>query len=274
MPPIKISVVTPSYNQASFLEQTIQSVLSQDYPHVEYIVMDGGSTDGSVDILRKYSDRLTYWKSEKDEGQTDAIEKGFQSASGDIFYWLASDDLLLPGALSAVAKYFEENPQTEVVNGGAYYIDAKGCPLRKTFGSFSLGIRATHSRLRFYEQDGVFQQATFWRREAHEAVGGHDRSLQFIMDRDLYLRLARRRQFDRLPQMLACFRLHEDCKSSQIQHIRQEETAEFDKRYGTAQYGRFVRSALYYRYRIPSLLRKSWLGMRLLVGNIKLKKVG
>jgi len=273
MPLDKISIVTPSYNQAEFLKQTVRSVLSQDYPDVEYVVMDGGSTDGSVDILREYSDRLAYWNSEKDEGQSDAIARGFERSTGEIMGWLNSDDVLLPGALTAVANFFRENPEVEVVSGGAYCIDSEGWPLHGRFGNYTLGVAATHGRLRYYHMDGVFQQATFWRRSAYDAVGGLDRSLKFILDRDLFLRLAKRRPFARLPQMLACFRIHEDCKSVRIQHIREKEGQAFRQRYGANRYGSLVRNFLFYRYRLPSLVRKVWLGALLNCRSVKLERV-
>ncbi len=109
--PLKISVVTPSFNHARFLERTMLSVLSQPYPDLEYLVVDGGSQDGSVEIIRKYADRLAYWVSEKDQGQTDAINKGFARANGDIFAWLNSDDTYLPGILPQVAEIFTKNPK-------------------------------------------------------------------------------------------------------------------------------------------------------------------
>ncbi len=270
---MKISLVTPSYNQAQFLEQTVESVLSQDYPDVEYTVMDGGSTDRSADILRKHSDRITYWQSERDEGQSDAIAQGFERSTCEIMGWLNSDDLLLPGALTAVAEYFRDHPDVEAVSGGAYSIDAEGQPLQRHFGNYTLGVAATYGRLRYYHMDGVFQQATFWRRSAYDAVGGLDRSLQFIMDRDLFLRLAKRRVFGRLPQMLACFRIHEDCKSSCIQHVREQESQAFRKRYGANRHGALVRNLLFYRYRLPSLVRKVWLSAMLNSRQVRLKRV-
>ena len=270
----KVSIVTPSYNQAEFLPRTVHSVLSQDYPYVEYTVMDGGSTDGSAKLLEKLSDRLTYWCSEKDEGQADAIASGFERSSGEIMGWLNSDDVLLPGAITAVADFFRDNPEVEVVSGGAYCIDAAGRPLPGAFGTYTLGVAATYGRLRYYHMDGVFQPATFWRRSAYDAVGGLDRSLKFIMDRDLFLRLAKRRPFARLPQMLACFRIHDDCKSVCIQNVREEESEAFRERYGANRYGRVVRNLMYYRYRLPSLMRKAWLGTLLNCRGVKLEKIG
>lgn len=273
MSPLKISIVTPSLNQAPFLEQTIQSVLSQDYPHLEYIVIDGGSSDGSVEIIRRHAEQIAFWCSENDEGQSDAIAKGFERATGDIIGWLNSDDILLPGAISAVAQFFENHSRTETVSGGAYCINEDGRPLKRQFGTYTLGVRASYGRLRFYEQDGVFQQATFWRRSAYEAVGGLDRSLQFAMDRDLFLRLAKRKRFARLPQLLACFRLHKDCKSLRIQHVRRKENELLNRRHAVDAYNPLLRKAIYYRYRLPSLLRKAWLGLLRSSGGIRLKGV-
>ncbi len=273
MQKLKFTIVTPSYNQGRFIEQTICSVLSQDYSEVEYIVMDGGSTDDSVGVIEKYSHRLFHWTSQKDGGQSDAIAKGFSLGSGDIYCWLNSDDVLLPGALSAVAKHFESNPCSEVLSCGAYCIDANGAPVKKFFGNYTLGIRASYDRLRFYEQDGVFQPSTFWRRAPYEEVGGVDPSLQFIMDRDLFLRMSRRRRFDRLPLILACFRVHDEGKSSKIQHVRENEMAEFSRRYGLTEHNKIFRAVAYYRFRIPSFLRKAWLALRLFTGNVKLKRL-
>ncbi len=128
---LKISVVTPSYNQGKYLEATVLSVLRQDYPNIEYRVLDGGSTDGSVDILKKYGSRLAYWCSQKDGGQAQAIANGFAQSTGDILCWLNSDDLFLPGALSAVAECFSAHPEIETVSGGAYVIDSQGRPIRR-----------------------------------------------------------------------------------------------------------------------------------------------
>ena len=113
----RISIVTPSFNQGKYIEQTIQSVLSQNYPNLEYIIIDGGSTDGTVEIIKKYEQQLTYWISEPDKGQTDAINKGFAKCTGEIFNWINSDDYYSPNSLHIVAEVFSENPTAKVVCG-------------------------------------------------------------------------------------------------------------------------------------------------------------
>ncbi|MEN1678155.1 MAG: glycosyltransferase family 2 protein [Planctomycetota bacterium] len=269
----KITVVTPSYNQAEFLEQTIRSVLDQGYENLEYLVIDGGSDDGSRQVIERYADRLAHWVSEPDEGQSDAIAKGFARATGEILCWVNSDDVLLPGSLLAVADYFASHPEAETLSAGAYSIDADGEPLADWFGAYTLGVPAGYDRLRFYDQDGVFQMATFWRRSAYEAVGGLDRSLQFVMDRDLFTRLAKRRPFDTLPKFLACFRVHQAAKSTTIQPVRQAETQELLRRYGVDRHSPVVQKLMYYRYRVPSLSRKAWLGLLAASGAVRRGKV-
>jgi len=128
-----VSIVTPSFNQAKFLERTILSVLNQDYPNVEYIIMDGGSTDGSVDIIQKYADKLSHWQSEKDLGQTDAINKGFSKAKGQIFAWLNSDDTYEPTAISEAVEFLLNNPDVGLVYGDANFINAED----KIIGKFN-----------------------------------------------------------------------------------------------------------------------------------------
>lgn len=180
----KISIVTPSYNQAPFLEATIQSVLSQNYPNLEYIIIDGGSTDGSVDIIHKYAEHLTYWVSESDNGQTDALIKGFNRATGDILGWLCSDDLLEPWTLQEVAEFFSQNPQARVVYGDTTWIDTKDRLLK---------IRKELAFNRFillYEHNFIPQPSTFWRRDLYEEVGGLNTKFDVAMDADLWLRFS------------------------------------------------------------------------------------
>jgi glycosyltransferase involved in cell wall biosynthesis len=270
---LKVTVVTPSFNQASFIDQTIRSVVKQDHEKVEYIVIDGGSTDGSDKIISGYADRLAYWCCERDNGQSDAIRKGFERATGDILGWLNSDDILLPGALSHVVEFFEKNPEVECLSGGGYYIDAKGAALSTATPGYTLGVNCSYNRLRFYEMDGVLQQATFWRRSAYEAVGGIDVSLRFAMDLDLFIRLAKRRPIARTKKLLGCFRLHEDCKSWTIQDVRRTERLILAKRYGVADTPKWFCRMMYAQYRAVSLARKSWLTALKATGMVKLPAV-
>jgi glycosyltransferase involved in cell wall biosynthesis len=202
-----VSIVTPSYNQAPFLETTIRSVLEQDYPRIEYIVADGGSTDGSVDIIRRYADRLAWWVSEKDRGQTDAINKGFAHAGGSILAWLNSDDTYEPGALSAAVQYRRDHAQVGLVYGDANFIDRDG----RVIGRFG----AAQTDLRRLRQGYVHipQQAAFWRSDLWKQVGPLDPSFFFAMDYDLWVRLAARAPIVYTPRLWANFRLHTSGKT-------------------------------------------------------------
>jgi glycosyltransferase involved in cell wall biosynthesis len=186
VPPL-FTIVTPSLNQAAFLERTIQSVLDQGYPELELLVFDGGSTDGSVEILRRYDDRIAYWESEPDRGQSHAINKGFERATGDVVGWINSDDYYLPGALAAAAAAFEANPGTEWVCGACRYLSADGSLDRVWRPNLPRGPRAAWA----YEPWYVPQASSFWRRAALERVGGLREDFHYAMDVDLGLRLAR-----------------------------------------------------------------------------------
>ena len=202
-----VSIVTPSFNQARFLEATIQSVLSQNYAPIEYIVVDGGSTDGSVDIIRKYASRLSGWVSEKDRGQTDAINKGFGRASGQILAWLNSDDTYALGAVTAAVRAFQANPDCGLIYGGANYIDDRG----RVIGKFP----AAQTDLVRLRQGYVHvpQQAAFFRADLWKILGPLDPSLYFAMDFDLWLRIAQRAQVKYVAQTWANFRLHVGAKT-------------------------------------------------------------
>ena len=227
-----ISVVTPSYNQAQFIESTIRSVLEQSYPLVEYIIIDGGSTDGSLEIIKNYQHRLTSWCSEPDQGQADAIRKGFERATGDILCWLNSDDLFLPGALAAAAEYFQTHTEVEALSCGSITIDSDGQIVSVGRCAYSLGVRATFHRFLCYGQGGVAQCATFWRRSAYDAVGGIDSRYHFIMDLDLFTRLAMRRRFGNLRKLVACYRIHPAAKGSTMQTVHDAELVQFRQSYG------------------------------------------
>ncbi|MFC2028760.1 glycosyltransferase family 2 protein [Chloroflexota bacterium] len=197
-----VSIITPSYNQAEFLERTILSVLKQDHPELEYIIVDGGSTDGSLEIIKKYAPRLASWVSEKDMGQTDAINKGFSRARGDVLAWLNSDDTYQPGAVSAAVKIFQEYPDAGLVYGDANYINEDG----KVIGRFPAARTDLKRLRRGYVH--IPQQAAFFRSHIWRKVGPLDPSFFFAMDYDLWVRIATHAPLAYTPQLWANFRLH------------------------------------------------------------------
>lgn len=203
-----ISVVTPSYNQAPFLDETLRSVASQDYPATEHIVIDGGSTDGSVDVIRRHAANLHYWVSEPDRGQSHAINKGLAMAHGDVLAWLNSDDTYLPGALNAVGAFFARHPDVDLVYGDYVYTNPEGQPLRRrhVFASIAYESLLYH--------DYLGQPAVFFRRSLYEKVGPLDESLYYCMDWDLFLRMWRVCRPRHIPQVLATYRLDRAAKSN------------------------------------------------------------
>lgn len=202
-----VSIITPSFNQARFLEATILSVLEQDYPNLEYIIVDGGSTDGSVEIIKKYADRLAWWVSEADNGQTDAINKGFARARGEILAWINSDDTYEPGAVSEAVKYFQSYPDIGLVYGDTHFIDEQG----QVIGKFAARQTDYHLLRRGYVH--IPQQAAFFRGDLWREVGPLDPSFYFAMDYDLWVRLSARAPIHYTPQMWANFRLHSGGKT-------------------------------------------------------------
>lgn len=198
----RLSIITPSFNQAPFLEATLRSVLDQGYPDLEYIVIDGGSTDGSVEIIRRYADRLAYWVSEKDNGQSEAINKGLARATGEILAWINSDDTYLPGAFEAQAGYLCAYPEVDVVYGDCVYTTADGQLLQNAYGRpFSLT-----ELLRFTIP---YQPTLFMRRTAIERAGLLDPAYHYAMDSEYWLRLhAAGARFAYHPQLVATYRLH------------------------------------------------------------------
>ncbi len=202
-----VSIITPSFNQARFLEATIRSVLDQDYARVEYIILDGGSTDGSPEIIKKYADRLAWWVSERDGGQTDAINKGFAHATGEILAWLNSDDTYQPGAVSEAVKWFQQFPESGLIYGGANYINEAGQVIDK--------FPAAQTDYRRLRQGYVHvpQQAAFFRADLWRQTGPLDPSFYFAMDYDLWVRIARSAPIRYVPQTWANFRLHAAAKT-------------------------------------------------------------
>jgi len=203
-----VSIVTPSFNQARYLEATIQSVLGQGYPRIEYIIVDGGSTDGSVDVIQKYAGRLAWWVSKQDKGQTDAINKGFNRATGEILAWINSDDTYNPGAVAQAVKYLIENPEVGLVYADCNFIDEED----RVIGKFN-AAQTDYRRLR----EGyvhIPQQTMFFRAKYWKELGPLDPSFYFAMDYDLWTRIAAHAPFKYLAgQTWANFRLHTSGKT-------------------------------------------------------------
>lgn len=202
-----VSIITPSYNQAQYLENTVQSVLEQEYSKIEYIVVDGGSTDGTRDILRSYEDRVSQWVSEPDLGQTDAINKGFEMAQGDILAWLNSDDTYRPGAVGEAVAYLNRHPEIGMVYGNAYYVDENG----KRVASYPAGPTDYKGLRRGVNT--IPQQSMFFRSKLWEIVGPLDPSFYYAMDYDLWVRIAEVTPIAFHDRYWANFRLHSESKS-------------------------------------------------------------
>lgn len=210
-PDSSISIVTPSYNQAQYLEQTIISVLDQRYPNLEYIIIDGGSTDGSIDIIKKYQDRLKFWVSEPDRGQAHAINKGLHHCTGSIFNWLNSDDYLQPGALHAIAHAFSGN-QVDFVAGSVRNFSADDEEIVKNQNLTAEGLMCWQPGVQFV-QPGVWLQ-----RELIEKAGGIDEQFHYAFDWDLYIRcLYINPAVKEIPELLVNFRLHPESKTQSSQ---------------------------------------------------------
>ena len=203
---MRVSIVTPSYNQARFLEETIRSVLDSHIPNLEYFVMDGASTDSSVEIIQKYEQRLTAWVSEKDKGQADAINKGLHQANGDIVAWLNSDDYYLPGAIELAIRTFEQHPEAGLVYGNVLSVDAESKPFNlQTFQGFSL-IDLMSFRI-------ISQPAVFIRRSVLEKAGYLDPSYHCLLDHHLWLRMSLLAPCLYIPNTLAAARYHAEAKN-------------------------------------------------------------
>jgi glycosyltransferase involved in cell wall biosynthesis len=198
--------VTPSYNQAKYLEQTLQSVLGQDYARIEYAVVDGASTDGSVEIIKKYADKLSWWVSEKDSGQGDAINKGFARAQGGVVAWLNSDDYYLPGTISNVVKVFEENPDVVIVYGDMLAVDENG----QTINVLKYKQLSLQDLLCFQI---IGQPSVFFRRDALKKTGGLDTTFHFLLDHHLWIRIAQHGKILHIPQTWSAARYHAEAKN-------------------------------------------------------------
>lgn len=206
----KISVITPSYNQGKYIEDTIKSVINQDYPNLEYIIIDGGSTDETIEIIKKYEHKIHYWCSEKDNGQTDALIKGFNLATGDIYCWLNSDDIFEPNTLKTVAQFFIDNPEAEFVYGNAVWIDENSRVLyeRKEMPFVKW--------VWLYTYNYIPQPSTFWKSSLYRKVGGLDPKFTLSMDGDLFARFSNYTHLNHIPVTLSRFRYYKEQRNQKF----------------------------------------------------------
>src|SRR5512146_2847854 len=203
----KVSIIMPSYNQGRFLETSICSVLEQDYPNIEFILVDGGSKDHSLEIIQRYQQHFAWWVSEKDKGHADALNKGFAHATGEILAWLNSDDTYFPGAVSEAVAFLVAHPEVGMVYGDANLIDDSG----RTVGKFA--AKQTDYRRMLRGSVHIPQATTFFRADLWRQVGPLDLSLFFAFDYDLWVKLAKISKIAYVPRLWADFRMHNLGKS-------------------------------------------------------------
>lgn len=214
----RITIITPSYNQGQFLEATIKSVLDQNYPNLEFIIMDGGSTDNSKAIIEKYQDCLDHWESRKDEGQTHAINKGLARATGDLINWLNSDDLLMPGALELLATAHKARPDAEIFYGDYQAVDGAGSLI------YSRRAAPYHPDALVWGRQLSSQPAVFFTKKLLKRLGPLDESLTFCMDTEFWIRAAQSRTtFIQIKSFLGITRVHGEAKTTRLQQTLKQE---------------------------------------------------
>ncbi len=220
----KISVVTPSFNQAEYLAETLDSIFAQRYPNLEVIVIDGGSTDRSTDVIRRYQDKIAYWESEKDRGQAHAINKGFEKTTGEIVCWLNSDDVFLPGALDAVAHFFNNHPGWDWISGPS---------LKFGQGAYEVGgfYELPRDRAEWFVHCPISQPSTFWRRSLYERFGGLDEEFHFALDYEYWIRfVVGGVDLHFVDRPLSAYRLHDVSKTvAQAERFKGDELRLRDK---------------------------------------------
>ncbi len=219
----KISIITPSYNQGQFLEETIRSVLLQNYPNLEYIIIDGGSTDNTVDIIKQYEPWISYWVSERDNGQAHAINKGLEKATGEIIAYLNSDDYYLPGTLFKVAEYFRQFPQTDLLHGICRYVNQEGEKIGEQFGNIQKLEEILDLWDVWWKKRQFVQPEVFWTRRITDKVGLFKEELNYVMDYDYWLRILEAEgTVGSVNSEFSCFRFTSYQKSNQSEKVAEE----------------------------------------------------
>ncbi len=209
----KISIITPSLNQSKFIEQTIKSVLNQNYPNLEYIVVDGGSVDSTIKILKKYSKQIK-WVSEKDKGQADAINKGMRMAKGDIVAYINSDDYYLPGAFTKIADFFMKNSKAKWVTGDYIIVNEEDKKIQQSVTLYKRLMRFTISKNLLAIANYIAQPSTFWRESIFREIGFFDVSFEYVFDYDFWMRIIAKYPLFKIPSPLSAFRVHSRAKGS------------------------------------------------------------
>jgi len=221
----RISIITPSFNQSEYLERTIKSVINQNYSNLEYIIIDGGSSDSSLDILREYDKNISYWISEKDKGQADALNKGLDIASGEIIGWINSDDMYCKDILETVGEWFKNNSSSDVLYGGMYIIDKDDNVIDAIWASRPDPGYTYHGRL------AIHQQSLFWRKNIMKKAGRFDDTLEFVMDLDFIIRLQKFGNVNRMRKFFGMLRRHPATKTTKINNIGTNEGRRVLSRY-------------------------------------------
>lgn len=252
----EVSIITPSYNQGEFIKRTILSVRKQGYPNIEHIVIDGGSTDDTLEILKKYDNWLV-WKSEPDRGQSDAINKGFRMSTGKIIGWLNSDDTYKPGAVIAAVTYLSRHPEVDMVYGDINIIDEND----NVIGIFE-GIPVTFWKMLFTRRACIPQMSAFFRKEILSEVGLLDVNIQYAMDTDFFVRILRKKKVAYIPKLLANHRWHKKCKSMIEKSKGGETNFTQDRLKIVRKYGIFPFVLYYFRYHVLPPIKRKLLGDR------------
>lgn len=219
----KISIITPSYNQGNFIEETIRSILLQNYPNLEYIIIDGGSTDNTIQIIKKYESFLTYWISESDGGQAHAINKGLEKATGDILAYINSDDYYLPDTLFKVACFFQSHPETDLFHGKCRYVDSEGSRIGEQLSNIKKFEEIIDLWDVWWKKRQFVQPEVFWSRQIAEKVGTFNQDLHYAMDYDYWCRILKAGGIiNSSEKELACFRITDTQKSNQSLKVAEE----------------------------------------------------